>query len=200
MLKLKYIALILFIASLVGCNKPTKVPINSQIDSSLFPAGYKQFVDSISSLAFPFRSFVMVDVTGDGIDDSCVTEISLVNGIPFVKHTINSEVQLIWNDTLLLKTISVSASLWGDENSYEKLLPNSGLFVATKYFSKVVGEKVSVESSEFSYFANVLHPNENMVQVYKSFKGHWIWYLDLSDSGGMIWNKKQNKFIKYWGS
>ncbi|MGB2867610.1 MAG: hypothetical protein WBD36_04110 [Bacteroidota bacterium] len=163
---------------------------------------FQRFLDTSPIKSLPFVKTWLADVTGDGIDDSCVTEISLVNGLPFVENSIYSRGISIWLDTLSLRTVSVSTTIWGDDTSYVRLMPYSGLFTASKYFADLVGDSVDVTSANFSYFISVLHPNQKseFIRRYHSFHAHWIWYLDLSDPGGMIWDKTQGKFILYWAS
>jgi hypothetical protein len=178
--------------------KGTTVTVSSfpsQIDASEF----QQFIDSVTTISAPYTTILIADVTADAKDDTCLTEVSIVKGIPFIKHIIYSQGIQIWLDTLTLA--NVSWSMWGNNASYELLMPYSALYLAKKYFTNFVGGIVSPESSEFSYFVHVLHQSNAQAwsERFRSFKGHWIWYLDYSDPGGMIWDSASKTFIHYWG-
>ncbi len=164
---------------------------------------FQAFLDSLPTITFPMQHAEVSDVRGSGILDSCVASISLVGGLPFVEHSIMSNGKRIWYDTLTIQTIQVSTSLWGDDSSYVRLMPYSGLFLAKTKFGNFLGATVDTGSPEFSSFLfndQKGARTDHWRTMYQSFTGHWIWYLDVSDPGGMIWDPEKRIFIHYWGS
>ena len=162
---------------------------------------FQTFLNSITNSNFKYTKIKCVDVTEDGINDSCITTISLKKDLPFVENKIISNHNLIWYDTLLIRSEQVAASNWGEDSSYYELMPYSGLYLANKYFSELTGKAVDSKSPEFSYFINVLNKDkgENWVKRFRQYKGLWIWCLNIVGGGGMIWDTESQKFIPYWG-
>ena len=162
--------------------------------------GFQKYIDTHSPDSLSYSNLEIADVTGDAISDSCITKISLVSQIPFIEHKVISNGIQLFYDTLTLDY--PIALFWNDdETSFNALKPYSGMFIAQTYFGKFVGDSVNSVNKNWSYFLYVLHKDEKEKwnSYLENYKGHWIWYLDVVDGGGMIWDSNSKKFIFFWG-
>ena len=165
-------------------------------------SAFQTFLNDHPSDSLNYRNLELVDVTGDGVPDSCITTISLVGGVPFVEHSIKSMSRMIWYDSLSYPGFCAPSYGWEDSAAYQALKPHSAFFLAEHADSTFVKSMVDTASSEFSYFTTVLHAGNrsDWVKRYSSFKGHWIMKLDLSDPHGMVWDAQSERFITYTGN
>ncbi len=163
---------------------------------------FQYFLDSCSSHPVSITNLALSDVTGDGMADSCLTKVSLVQNLPFIQHEIISNGRTIWLDTLTLQNSSVSTLYWNDDSAYANLMPYSGFFIAKVYFTNFIGKVIDPNELRSSYFVNVSHSDHRAEYIdrFSLFKGHRILKLDVSDPNELIWDNRANVFIMYSGN
>jgi len=161
---------------------------------------FQRFLDSHPSDSLVFNGIEVQDVTGDGIADSCISRVTVRFSRPFIEHWIISSGLRIYYDTLTIEDPVGAAALWEDELSYVPLKPHSAFFIAVHHYSSFVGDRVEQRDIEGSQFLSI-HNNEldYWRDYLRKFKGHWIWYLDVTDGGGKIWDARSRRFIFFWG-
>ena len=164
--------------------------------------GFQDFLDQSSSDMLSYTNVEIVDVTGDGVLDSCITRIHFRNGLPFVEHLVLSQGQQIFYDTLELGDGGAAMEYFGgDENGYKSLKPHSALYVAIHGFGSFVADGVSSDLHESSCFLNIYHSDEQSywIEYLRHFKAKCIWNIAIFSPSVFIWDSRTQKFIFYWG-
>jgi uncharacterized RDD family membrane protein YckC len=176
------------------------VPTIVQKTETRFFRGFQTYLDTHSPESLSYHNVEMADVTGDGLEDSCVTRIVMLDSYPFIEHTVISGSRRVFYDTLTLN--DPYELLWeGDEESYYALKPLSSMYIAEDVGSTFVGDSVSGVDKNWSYFLAVLHPGETEKWngYLSNYKGRWIWSLALVSNSALIWDSTASRFIEFWG-
>ena len=165
--------------------------------------GFQEFIDHCSPDSLSYFHAETMDVTGDGLIDSCITRIYFHSQLPFIEHIVISQGNQIYNDSLLLNDGGAASEYFGeDESAYKDLKPYSALYVAEKGFGSFVGDKISADLHEADEFLNSVHRSKKSYweKYLHDFKGHCIWTLAIVSPSSLIWDSRAHKFIFYWGS
>ncbi len=158
---------------------------------------FQQFLDTFRIQALPIVFREETDVTGDGIPDSCVAQISLRQLCPFIEHSVYSRHRRIWYDSLIIDDESGGAMYWDENESlYVALRPFTGLFSALT-FLHFVGDQIDTAAPSFGFLAN---QNRDMVRYLRGRKGaplRSIEQMDLVDPADMVWDQRVRKFVVF---
>jgi hypothetical protein len=159
---------------------------------------FQDFLDQHQPDSVEHRGVEIADVTGDGIPDSCITVIRPVSGFPFIEHIVRSSGKQVFYDTMTVDDLGGAEILWGDETSYNVLKPYSGIFAARTVFGSFLGGQVDLSEEITKEFID-RHKNEEVywIDYLGHFKGHLIWYLNLTDAGLKVWDSRSGTFIDF---
>jgi hypothetical protein len=164
------------------------------LDASAFQA----YLDSHQPDSVAYRAVEVVDVTGDGVADSCMTDIRPVDGRPFIEHRVRSGGRDVFFDTLTVDDLGGGEILWGDVASYDALRPYAGVFAATRVFGSFLGGRVDLnEDITREFIARHKAEGGYWTAYLGHFKGHLIWYLNLTDAGLKVWDARSGAFIDF---
>ena len=174
-----------------------------------FSEGYRKFQEllkqPLDKLFFNKTKFI--DVTGDGILDTCISRIVIKKGEPKITHIILSGGEKIWEDTLTIDDDTGYELYWNYDSSYFKLKPYSGFQIASDLFSTFVMERIDTSSQHFKLISDIIYDllsKENKKdKIYwqsylGSFKGRLISKMDEVDIIAYIWDKRYKKFVLYY--
>jgi hypothetical protein len=164
--------------------------------------GFQEFMDHCSPDSLSYFRLETMDVTGDGIIDSCITRIHFRSQVPLIEHIVISQGNEIYHDSLLLNDGGAASEYFGeDELAYKDLKPYSALYVAEEGYGSFVGDKVSTNLHEADEFLNSVHRSEKSYwkKYLHGFKGQCIWNLAIVSPSSLIWDSRAHKFIFYWG-
>jgi hypothetical protein len=159
---------------------------------------FQEFLDTFRLASLPIVLRQEVDLTGDGINDTCITRIALSNGVPLIEHQVVSLRRLIWRDTLSISDDVGAGMYWSENESlYVAFRPFTGLYIAQTVFSSFVGNQVNADSPEGGV---LIHSNPDLARYLQHRRGpplRWIWLLDHSDPAEMVWDQRVGRFVLY---
>jgi hypothetical protein len=161
--------------------------------------GFQEYLNAHKADSLFTRSVQLLDITGDGLQDSIIATISMVSDRPFITHEIFSQDRRIWYDTLGLDEELAMSLYWGGDGlSYLALKPFSAMFTAGRInaFDGGVIDTNSSEVPNFIYFHK--GREEYWRQHLRGFKGRWIWELG-EGADQFIWDEVTGKFVGFMG-
>jgi hypothetical protein len=159
---------------------------------------FQDFLDQHPADLVAFRGVECADVTGDGIPDSLITTIRPVAGFPFIEHVVRSGGLQIFFDTLTVDDAGGAEILWDDETSYAALQPYSGIFAAERAFGSFLAGPVILSEEITQEFLDRQTGNTAYWRDYLGrFRGHLIWYLNLTDAGLKVWDARSGSFVDF---
>jgi len=180
--------------------KITKVIVPKRLTNQF--TDFQEFLDQCSADSLSYVGLELTDVTGDDLDDSCITLIHFRSQLPFIEHIIISQGNQIYYDSLLLNDGGAAAEYFGgDELAYKELKPYSALYVAQHSFGSFVGDTIGSNLNNADQFLNSIHQAEKSywTKYLHNFKGHCIWNLAIIGPSSLIWDSRSHMFIFYWG-
>ena len=216
-LNMKQVVFILIVLLLFGCINHQNNNVNNDYDTLILlrinnhienfhikrkaNTDFKEFqhlIDKYGKNLF-YSNKALFDITGEGKDNICESEIRQYNDGFLLKNTISKNDTLIWTDSIV---INDNQSYWFQcDTLYFKLKPYSLFYVGyliVKY--TFIYDKIDSTSYIYNDFiSNLKYNNDEDTLYWKdylyNFKGRVIYKLSPSDPDSYIWDKRQRKFI-----
>jgi hypothetical protein len=154
-----------------------------------------------------FTQVQMLDITGQGSVDSCVSSIELGDFGATITHLVISSGKQIWRDTLLLTDTVAFLYGWNEDSSYFLLKPYSTFKVAMNWNRPFVHDAYDTASEGFKsrseyIYQNLTNGDPAELQYWKSrigsFKGRILETIGDLDSEEYIWDGRHHKFVLCW--
>lgn len=161
---------------------------------------FQAYVDTHPTLASEETHLEVIDVTGDGIPDTCISHVRFTDSTMFVNNIVNSGGAIIWRDSSTICSEGVAGSDWmADSETYAAMMPWSFHFMQrTRFVGDVIDTSVDYERD---YYRNFLEGNAADSTRWRAyFAGHTIrtiWTIALVSNSDMIWDEKTHQFICY---
>jgi hypothetical protein len=155
-------------------------------------------MDTLNSSADSGWTELMVDITGEGIPQRCVSTWKLSDSDVVIRRLVVSKQGLIWNDSLEVDDIFGFALPWNKDSSYFRLKPYSAIFVALKQSDVFIGDSVAnvsvLEDESTRKYLLKYHTLAYWRRYLSHFRGRTVLTLGM-DPGWYIWDKELGKFI-----
>ncbi len=165
--------------------------------------GFQDVLNTRNAKTLSYLDSRMIDITGDGLADSCVSHIWTTHGEAHIEHLIYSRGQRIWRDRLVIDD-DACKGFWSD-SSFLTLRPYSHFQVARAYYSQFIEGLVDTSSQSFKKISSMVYSTlsdgkeHNYWKRYLGeFRGRLIGYMDLIDPGIMIWDSRSHRFVQFY--
>ena len=161
--------------------------------------GFQEYLSLHNPESLSVCLLQFVDVTGDGVNDSCIGRRSMTSNGVVIENRVISQGRLIWYDTLTLEDESIQALNWeGDSQSYRELLPFSRMYAGAGN-GVFVGEAVDTASLDFHNFIFFNLDRENYWRLHFGGKRvRFIWNAVVQANEPFVWDDSLGQFVIFW--